>query len=176
MSAMQGYSMSLDYTHMYDVPDLRFNMGKHKESTIQEFAENTIAGIVYNDPKFSYFFRILRLSGLIDKFSGCGRKTLFAVPNDKMENTSCGILTDVESYLISMDKSTAKTIILNHSLDISMSENDVKGKTFYYKNMNGRNVLICDKYYDSSYIMGYKSMVNGSIFIIDKLICNSNLD
>ncbi len=50
MSAMHGYTQSLDYTHMYNIKDTR--RIKKKSEVYQGVPQNTIIGFIANDPNF----------------------------------------------------------------------------------------------------------------------------
>ena len=168
---MHGYTQSLDYTHMYNVPDIKKrNVAVPKDGIpVYQFAQNTIAGVLNDDPEFSYFNYILYRSGLQEKFGNCDKHTLFAVPNNQIFNTSCGVMN--EEFILSMDSWTAKKIILSHTFDKFYSEQDIATGIRRIPNMYGDDIVVDKNYYADAIIMGYKQIVNGSIFIIDQLQC-----
>jgi len=156
-------SQSLNFTHMFDMVDLRGNF------PLQTLCKNSLMGIIVNKPEFSKFKYIVNLC----KFNKILNEeqadlTIFIPNNDAIP----------DNILLNMDISTAyhiiKSSMLNHKITSELLENSPSSyfitkdplNKLFITNISGKTII------NNNINIIEKDIIanNGIIHVIDKLI------
>ena len=163
MVSMGPYTQSFNYTHMFDMPDLRGPLPVENNNKILVnvkdgvyVCKDSITGIVYTHPDFKTFKYILELSGLQGIYGDNQANFTLFVPSDMALKKKLP-----ESVLVNMDKWTARKIVRDSTLrrrfpSSILSDSPVS----YFRNVDGKRLLVENK--------GDRIKINGDINIIHK--------
>lgn len=161
-------SQSLDFNSMYFMNDLRGDLPK------KVFNSNSITSKLFNDPNFTKFSYILKLSNLENLYSDNQADfTLFAVSDKSLTNMN-------ENIFINMDRAVARHIILSSSLERRITGDLLSySPASYFLTRNKPNIsrLFVSNINDTTYINNDIQVLekdilckNGIIHIVDNLI------
>lgn len=106
MTSIGPYTESMNFRHMFDIPDLNST----KSSKNKVACPNTLTGIINNNPDFSKFKYILNLANLEGIYSDSQANVTLFVPSDNA-------LKNIDNNVfINMDISTARHIVKSSTL------------------------------------------------------------
>ena len=166
MVSIGPYSESMNFRHMFDIPDLRGHLPE------KIACPNSLTSIVQKHPDFQRFSYMLKLAKLEDTYSNPQANFTILVPSD------ASLKHVDENVFINMDVGTARHIILSSTFNRRISSavlmdspaswlhtRDPPNRLFV-TNMNGRI------YINNDINVIHKDMPasNGLIFVIDNLI------
>lgn len=169
MVSIGPYTQPSNFTHMFDIPDLRAHTSLHSD---KQYCPNSIMDIINTNPDFTKFYYMVKLAKLErvlnDKQANC---SLF-VPSDK------AIAKLGESIFINMDSATARHIVNSSILDKRITSELLEdSKTSYFITKDPINKLFISNIYDNIYINNDIKVIqkdillsNGIIHVIDGLI------
>jgi hypothetical protein len=164
MTSIGPYSQSYNFTHMFDIPDLR------GESECK-YPKDTIMGILSNKnlSKFRYIVKLARMDGILSHPQS--DFTLF-VPSDNH-------IKDLhDSIFVNMDVSVARHIVKSSMLDRKITSNLLQDSpASYFKTKNPINSLFVTNISGTTYINDSATVIsfdniasNGIVHVIDKLL------
>jgi len=156
MASITPTTMSMNFTHMFDIKDLRGDLPKKK------ICKNSLFGFIVNNINLKKFSYILKLAQLEDFYNDPQANFTLFVPTDN------SLKHIPDSFFIDMDDSTARHIIKSSTLDrkiISELLEDSPASYFYTKDSANR-LFITN--------MNSKTFINNNINIIQKNIELSN--
>ena len=166
MVSIGPYTEAMNFTHMFDLPDLRGNLPKKVETP------GSLAYLVANHPDFSKFRYMLQLSKLDDIYNDCQADFTIFVPSDK------AIANIPEAIFTNMDSATARHIIRTSTLNRKITSDileDSRGMYVITKSPQNRLFITNDNgttYIDRTIKIIHKDIIatNGVIHVIDTLI------
>lgn len=166
MVSIGPYSESMNFRHMFDIPDLRGHL-PHREP-----CPTSLTGIIQNHPDFSRFRYMLNLANLESTYNDPQANFTLFIPSDKaLSYIDNGVFTN-------MDKGIARHIVKSSTLRRKITSailadspaswlhtNDPPNRLFV-TNLNGRT------YINNTINVIHKDMeaTNGIIHVIDDLI------
>ena len=165
MVSIGPYTQASNYTHTFDIPDLRGPLPKRM------FREGTLSCIIENHPDFSMFRHILNTAQLENIFDGLQANMTLFVPSDQ-QLLAKGI------GLTNLDIDSARNIVnasaLNRRITRDILE-DNPASYFLTRNPNIRLFIsnINDRtYINNSVNIIHKDMIckNGIIHVIDSML------
>ena len=167
MTANQPYSMSMNFQHMWDIPDLR---GKYPISTP---CKGSLLDFISSHPDFKIFNFMVKRAQMEDIFNQKQANFTLFIPSDKALS-----LKDNEDVFTNMDILTAKTIVKASSLNNRIpSEILEDSPNSWYYTMSEQNRLCITNVSGQTYINGdikilYKDILatNGIIHVTDNVI------
>ena len=145
MVSMGPNSQSFNYTHMFDIPDLRGPLPVENNNKILVnvkegvyVCKDSITGIIYTHPDFTTFKYILGLSGLQGIYGDPQANFTIFVPSDMFIKK-----TVPESVLVNLDRATARELVRSVTLRRRIPSSILSDSPVaYFKNVYGRNVLV----------------------------------
>ena len=159
------YSQPTNYTHTFDIPDLRGPLPK------RTFRDGTLSCVIENHPDFSMFRYILNTAQLENIYDDLQANITLFVPSDQQLHAK-GI------NVINLDIGTARSIVHASSLNRRITRDileDNPASYFLTRNPNIR--LFKTNINDRTYINNnvniiHKDMIctNGIIHVIDSII------
>ena len=164
MTSCGPYWQAQNYTHMFDIQDIRGPL------PIKVLCPGTIADIIDKTPELSSFNYILRLSGLIPEYNNLQANfTVFAPSNKHITN---------DNFIKNMDIGTAVSIVRNCTVDNRITKALLQSTpNFILITKNNPNNLklqtvsgvtqICPHI---NFLQYNIEAVNGMVHIVDKLI------
>lgn len=164
MTSCGPYWQAQNYTHMFDIPDIRGPL------PIVKLCPGSIASIINDNPDFSAFNFILRLSGLQNIYNGLQANcTLFVPSNSVFKDTN---------FIKNMDRNTAINIVRNSTLDKIITKDIIQeSPASIFTTRNNPNNLFIQNISGISEICPNIHFLqfniranNGIIHVIDKLI------
>lgn len=166
MVSIGPYSEAMNFTHMFDIPDLRGNLPKKVETP------GSLSYLLTINPDFSKFRYMLRLAKLDNIYNDCQADFTIFVPSDKA-------IQDIpDEIFTNMDSSTARTIIKSSTLNRKITSDileDTRG-TYIITQSTPNRLLITNNngntYIDKTIKIIKKDIIatNGIIHVVDKLI------
>ena len=117
MTSCGPYWQAQNYTHMFDIPDLR---GPFPEEVL---CPGSLADIIDKTPDFSAFNYILRLSGIDSLYNGLQANYTVFVPSN-----SC--FKDV-NFIKNMDRATAISIVRNCTVDNKITKDVLQDNPYF---------------------------------------------
>jgi hypothetical protein len=170
MTANGPSTQSLNYTHMYDMGDLR---GSRPKPYINP---GSILGFLENNSDFSIFFYIVKLSKLDGLFNDCQADATLFVPSDTHIRQK---IQHIDNILLNMEEDTARSIVLfstlNRRIDYNLlSQSPIK----YIFTQNTTNKMLFETYNNITYLNKRNAQIlkhdinldNGMVHIIDNIL------
>lgn len=163
MTSIGPNTQSYNFTHMYDIPDLR---GKYPMSIE---CPNTLTTMIHQNPDFKKFSYILKKSGLENIYRDSQANFTLFVPSDKVLP---------EHVIMNMDKCTAINIVKASCLDRKITSELLENSpACYFLTKNPPNRLFITNMNGRTFINNNINIIqkdilanNGIIHVIDKLI------
>jgi len=167
MTSSGPYYEATNFTQMFDMPDLR---GPPLET---KYCKNSLSGIINNNPDFSKFKYILKLSKLDGIYDDSQADyTLFVPTDDSLKNIPSGVF-------VNMDMLTARNIIKSSTIKRKITRailEDVPESLFSTKHQLNR-LLVTNTRSGETFLNNTIKVIqmnihasNGMIHIIDNLI------
>ena len=168
MTSSGPYSQSLNFSHMYNVRDLR-SSSKHKNITINQ---DSIMSIIINNPDFTKIKYMMELSGLETVYNDLQSNFTLFIPSDT------AILSLGENIFLNMDRNTAKAIIQSCTIKGKIPYKILTdSKATYFYTLCSPNRLYINTFKDQTYINDNIKIIqtdiiasNGIIHVIVKLV------
>ena len=169
MTSQGPYTQSFNFTHMYNLGDLRSQSTKYKKITV---CPNSLLDIIYNHPDFTKMKYMMEISGLESIYNNLQANFTIFVPSDKALS---GIRDDI---FLNMDRGTARGIIQSSTLNKKIpSELLTDSMACYFYSLYPPNRLYMNTIRGELYINNDIRVIgkdilatNGIIHVIDKLI------
>jgi uncharacterized surface protein with fasciclin (FAS1) repeats len=168
MTTPGPYTQSYNFTHMFDIPDLRGPF------PVQEPIKGSILGVIVSIPEFSKFRYIIHRALLDDFFNAPQADcTVFVPTNSAIEN----YITD--DVLVNMDVYTARKIVKNAYVEKRLSSEVLKDSpiSHLYLTTDPIDRLTIMNVQNETFINGGVKVLlwdlpanNGIIHVIDNLI------
>ena len=160
-------SHSYNFTHMFDMPDLRGPLPKIIAQP------NTLLSIIDNHPDFTKFKFMVNRANLRDTLNSTQSEFTLFIPSDKALSMKIN-----DDYFINMDILTARSIVRTSMLNRRISSEVIEDSpNAYYYTIDKANRLCISNISGQTYINGdikviYKDIManNGIIQVIDGLI------
>ena len=161
------YSQSYNFTHMFDMPDLRGPLPKIIAQP------NTLLSTIDNHPDFTKYKYMVDRANLRDTLNSKQSDFTLFIPSDK----ALSMKVD-DDYFVNMDILTARSIVRTSMLNKRISSEILEDSpNAYYYTMDKANRLCVTNISRQTYINGdikviYKDIVtnNGIIQVVDGLI------
>jgi|TARA_B110000259_G_scaffold49886_1_gene58555 transforming growth factor-beta-induced protein len=166
MTSSGPYSQSLNFTHMFDIPDLR---GKRKSS----ICPNSLLAILNDNKNFSFYLFMVKTAGLYDEFMQPQANFTLFIPNDEVIKEK-----KLENVVLNLDRSLARHIILSTMLNRKITSDLLKiSSACKFITRDPPNNLYV-KYLDSEIIINDKTKIiisdieanNGIIHVINNML------
>ena len=164
MTSCGPYWQAQNYTHMFDIQDIRGPLPK------KVLCPGSIADIIDKTPDLSSFNYILRLSGLVGQYNNLQADfTVFAPSNKHITNNN---------FIKNMDVNTAISIVKNCTVNNKITKPLLQSTPNFIlitknnpNNLNLQTISGVTKIYPNINFLEYDiEAVNGIIHIVDKLI------
>ncbi len=168
MTSYTPNCQSLDYTHMYIFNDYRNLSNKHKVCTNPD----SILGFIYNNPKFSKFFKITERAMMVGQLNNIQANfTIFIPSNDSLQHIP-------DEFLNTMDDGMAKQIVSASILDRKIDKLLLtRSPVSYFHTKNPEMRMYITNIRGKTEINGMANVIewdiersNGIIHIIDTLL------
>jgi uncharacterized surface protein with fasciclin (FAS1) repeats len=167
MSGITPTTMSLDYSHMYNMVDLRKCIQSPKK-----YCSGSLMDIINSHPdftKFSYIIKTARLDGLLDDIEA--NVTIFVPSNREINCIDEGVFTN-------LDISTARQIVMTNMLKYRIpSELLTDSPSSYFTTFNPVEKLFITNINNVIYLNNCTKVIfpdieasNGLIHVVDNLI------
>lgn len=166
MTAIGPYTQSNNFTHMFDMPDLR---GQHSKQTE---CSTSLLALINNHPDFSKFRYLVKLANMDGILNSLQTTFTIFVPSDRaLEGLD-------DAVFMNIDTSTARHIVkssmLNHKITKELIQNSPASffitkdppNRLFISNISGRTYI----QNDINVIHFDMQAENGIIHVIDKLI------
>lgn len=159
-------TQSTNFTHMFDMPDLRGAPKNYVE------CPNTLMFMLNNNPDFSFFKYLVKLARLDRKLSEAQANYTLFVPSDKViSGINQGLLTNI-------DMATAKHIVMGLMMNNRITSDILEDSPIsLFVTCSPANRLMVTNITGKTYINNTVNVVekdllatNGVIHVIDKLI------
>lgn len=166
MTSIGPYSQSHNFTHMFNIRDIRGCLPK------KELCCNSISGFIQNNPNLSIFNKMLEKSNLQSIYNDNQANLTLFVPSDLA-------LKDLDKNIFkNMNNLTARNIIKASTLDRRIpSELLEDSPSAYFNTKNPYNRIFISNMNEKTYINNCINIIqkdietnNGIIHIVDGLI------
>jgi len=166
MTSCGPYTEAMNFTHMFDIPDLRGPLPVVKET------QGSLYYLIANHPDFNKFKYMLKLAMLDGIYDDCQADfTIFVPSDDALANIP-------EEVFTNMDIATARHIILASTLNRKITSDILEdSRAMYFLTKDPPNRLLITNVGNRTYIdrdinIIHKDMIatNGVIHVIDALI------
>ena len=180
MTSIAPNSQPSNYTHMFDIPDLRGKLPKMESNKVLTIPENgvyvckeTISGVINTHPDFKRFKYILKLSGLEGIYGDIQTNRTIFVGSDMFLNKKIS-----ENIYTNMDRATARNIIIGGSLNRRIPSSILNDSpASYFNTIDPNNRILITNNLDniklnSNINVIHKDIIcaNGIIHVIDNLL------
>jgi len=150
------YFSSMNYTHMFELPELRGDFPYEKP------CKNSILDVIYSNPDFSTFAHLFKLANMKGIYGDLQSNSTLFIPSDK------AISHIDKNIFVNMDTLTARTIIKSSTLSRIITKSILQDSpASYFHSIEHPNRLFI------SNLNGVTS-INNDINIIDFNISCSN--
>jgi uncharacterized surface protein with fasciclin (FAS1) repeats len=169
MTSQGPYTQSYDFTHMYNLGDLRSTSSKYKKISV---CPDSMLDIIHTHPDFKKMKYMMELSGLETTYNDPQANFTIFVPSDKALS---GIN---ENIFLNMDRNTARGIIKTSTINRKIPSELLKDSmACYFYTLYPPNRLYINSIRNELYINDCIRVIgtdiitkNGIIHVIDKLI------
>lgn len=166
MTAIGPYTQSNNFTHMFDIPDLRGKYYKQAECS------TSLLALINNHPDFSKFRYLVKLANMDNILNNFQSEFTIFVPSDR------ALKGLDEAIFMNIDTSTARHIVkssmLNNKLPKELIQNSPAS---FFNTKDPPNRLFITNISGRTYIQNDINVIhfdmqaeNGIIHVIDKLI------
>ena len=170
MTSIGPYSQSTNYTHMFDIPDLRGQLPVENSNKIsvetssgKYVCKDTITGIINTHPDFKRMKYILELSGLEGLYGDYQTNSTIFVPSDMMIKDKIP-----EGVFTNMDRATARTIVRGSTLNRKIPSSILSDSpSSFFNTIDPANRILVTN-------MGDRIKLNDSINVIHKNMMSGN--
>jgi len=164
MTSCGPYWQAQNYTHMFDVQDIRGPLPK------KVLCPGSITDIIDKSPDLSSFNYILRLSGLANEYNSLQANYTVFVPSNKY-------ITD-NNFIKNMDINIARSIVRSCTVDNKITKALLQSTPNFLlitknnpNNLNLQTISDVTQIYPNINFLQYDiEAINGMVHIVDKLI------
>lgn len=166
MTSIGPYTQSYNFTHMWDIPDLRGCLPK------KGYTKNSLMDLISNTPGFSKFKYIIKLAKMDGIYNADQADFTLFVPSDR------ALANLPEEVLLNMDDATARNIVMASTLNRRITgELLADSPASYFVTRSRQNKLFITNISGQTYINNDLKVIdtdieadNGLIHVVDGLI------